>query len=73
MLYIKNMKMPKCCADCFALDEYGDYPVCGITDEQMGYTFNIREKRMPHCPLIESRGCLMEKIYTGKTKDERSR
>ena len=45
--------MPKCCDECFALDDNGDYPFCLISQEQRGYTFPIREKRMPNCPLIE--------------------
>lgn len=48
-----NIPMPKCCGDCFALDDNGDYPRCIITNEQRGYTFRIREKRMPNCPLKE--------------------
>ena len=44
--------MPKCCDECFALDDNGDYPFCLISQEQRGYTFPIREKRMPNCPLI---------------------
>ena len=43
--------MPSCCNECFALDEYGDYPVCRITQEQRGYTFRTREQRMSKCPL----------------------
>ena len=43
--------MPNCCNECFALDEYGDYPVCRITQEQRGYTFRTREQRMSKCPL----------------------
>jgi hypothetical protein len=38
---------------CRALDDYGDYPRCIITEEQRGYNFPIREKRMDRCPLIE--------------------
>lgn len=52
-ILIKGVKMPRVCADCFALDEYGDYPVCRITGEQRGYNFRIYEKRMEKCPLIE--------------------
>lgn len=48
-----DIPMPKCCGDCFALDDNGDYPRCLITEEQRGYTFRIREKRMPNCPLKE--------------------
>ena len=43
--------MPNCCDECFALNEYGDYPVCRITQEQRGYTFRIREQKMSKCPL----------------------
>ncbi len=52
-ILIKGMEMPSCCDDCWALDEYGDYPVCRITEEQRGYNFRTREKRMDKCPLIE--------------------
>lgn len=48
-----DMNMPKCCDECFALDEYGDYSFCLISQDQRGYTFNTREKRMPSCPLKE--------------------
>lgn len=50
--YIKGMKMPTSCSVCWALDDYGDYPRCRITEEQRGYTFPIREKRMDNCPLV---------------------
>lgn len=43
--------MPSCCDECFALDEYGDYPICRITQEQRGYTFRTREQKMDKCPL----------------------
>lgn len=52
---IKGMEMPKCCDECFALDEHGDYPYCLISKEQRGYTFRTREKRMPNCPLTEEK------------------
>ena len=52
---IKGMEMPKSCAECWALDDYGDYPVCRITQEQRGYTFRTMEQRMARCPLIEIR------------------
>lgn len=52
-ILIKGMEMPMVCDDCWALDEYGDYPRCRITEEQRGYNFRIREQRMEHCPLIE--------------------
>lgn len=53
MSILINMEMPKRCSDCWALDEYGDYPRCRITEEQRGYNFNIFEKRMDKCPLME--------------------
>ena len=52
-ILIKGMEMPKCCDNCWALDDYGDYPRCRITEEQRGYNFPIREKRMDFCPLVE--------------------
>ena len=48
-----DIPMPKCCDECFALDDDGDYPFCLITRDQRGYNFNTREKRMPTCPLIK--------------------
>lgn len=45
-ILIKGMEMPKSCGYCFALDDYGDYPVCQITKEQRGYNFPIAVKRM---------------------------
>ena len=50
-LVIRGMEMPKSCYNCWALDDYCDYPRCRITEEQRGYTFPIREKRMDKCPL----------------------
>ena len=50
---ILDMEMPKSCDDCLALDDYGDYPRCRITEEQRGYNFRVREMRMDKCPLIE--------------------
>lgn len=52
-IYIKGMEMPKCCGDCWALEGYSDYPVCLITQEQRGYDFPVRDRRMEKCPLIE--------------------
>lgn len=43
--------MPTCCDECFAFDDYGDYPVCLITKEQKGYLFKSRELKMDKCPL----------------------
>ena len=50
---VKGMEMPKSCDNCWALDDYGDYPRCRITEEQRGYNFPIRDKRMDKCPLVE--------------------
>lgn len=49
---IKDAEMPTVCDDCWALDECGDYPMCRITGETRGYTFQVREKRMDKCPLV---------------------
>lgn len=51
-VYIPGMEMPTSCDMCWALDEYGDYPRCRITEEQRGYNFPVREQRMSHCPLV---------------------
>lgn len=48
-----DMDMPSCCGDCWALDESGDYPMCRITGETRGYNFNVLDRRMTNCPLIE--------------------
>ena len=47
-----DIDMPECCDKCFALDERGDYPFCLISQDSRGYNFNIREQRMPSCPLM---------------------
>lgn len=62
-VYIKGLKMPNACDECWALDESGDYPMCRITGETRGYNFRVREKRMDRCPLIElpDHGDLIEK------------
>ena len=52
-VYINNMPMPRVCKECFALDDRYDYPTCKITSMSAGYTYNIREKRMQHCPMTE--------------------
>lgn len=66
-LIIENKDMPKCCDDCFALDNYGDYPRCSITEEQRGYTFDTSSKRMDKCPLREGENQLTkeeaQKLY----------
>lgn len=46
-----DMPMPKCCDECFALDDHGDYPFCLISKDQRGYNFNAQQNRMPSCPL----------------------
>ena len=50
---VVRMKMPKSCWDCPCLDDYGDYPMCRISNEQRGYNFPIHEKRMPGCPITQ--------------------
>lgn len=50
---IRSTEMPNCCYMCWALDDCGDYPRCRITQEQRGYNFPVRDKRMDTCPLIE--------------------
>lgn len=49
---VVRMEMPKNCDVCPCLDDYGDYPRCRISEEQRGYNFPIRERRMPNCPII---------------------
>ena len=49
--------MPKCCDECFALDDNGDYPTCIITHTSRGYNFRVREKRMDDCPLSPLKFC----------------
>lgn len=46
-----DMDMPENCEECFALDDYGDYPMCKITSETRGYNFNTRDRKMDRCPL----------------------
>ena len=45
------MDMPKCCDECFMLDDSGDYPMCRLTQEIRGYNFRTRERKMDRCPL----------------------
>lgn len=45
------LDMPESCSKCPFLNDNGDYPLCGITDETRGYTFNIRKNKMSKCPL----------------------
>lgn len=49
---VVRMEMPESCYVCPCLDDYGDYPRCRISEEQRGYNFPIRKKRMPNCPII---------------------
>lgn len=67
-----DMLMPKCCDECFALDDHGDYPFCLISQDQRGYTFNVREKRMPTCPLKvqKSRMMTLEEAQTALHNDD---
>lgn len=51
-ILIKGVEMPTSCDMCWALDDYGDYPRCRITQEQRGYNFPVREQRMDRCPLV---------------------
>ncbi len=62
---IKGVDMPTCCDGCWALDDDGDYPRCRITEEQRGYNFPIREKRMDKCPI----GPVLQKPKTNKDGD----
>ena len=59
-----DMEMPKCCDECFVLDENGDYPMCLITHRSRGYNFRTREIRMPDCPLkdVEPRVMTLEEV-----------
>ena len=50
---IKNFEIPECCDDCFAFDDNGDYPTCGITNWSKGYNWSPRGGRMDNCPLEE--------------------
>ena len=62
---VVQMEMPESCDVCPCLDDCGDYPRCRISEEQRGYNFPIREKRMPNCPIIcqlpEGHGQLVDK------------
>lgn len=51
MIIINKYNAPKNCSDCFALDEYGDYPMCRITGETRGYNFDTDARRMDRCPI----------------------
>ena len=49
---VVRMEMPESCDCCPCLDDYGDYPRCRISDEQRGYNFDVRNNRMPNCPIL---------------------
>ena len=66
-----DIPMPKCCDECFALDEYGDYPFCRITQDQRGYNFRTREQRMPSCPMKEQEAVEPTPTYYVRTLDNR--
>ena len=51
-VYIKDMEMPKCCAECVVLHDNGNWLTCLITHEPRGYMFPDTEERMSNCPLI---------------------
>ena len=46
-----DMEMPSCCYNCLALEFFGDYPYCVISQKYEGYHFDIYTKRMSFCPL----------------------
>ena len=48
-----DMPMPLVCDDCPMLDDNGDYPTCIITHTSRGYNFQVRDMRMPDCPIRE--------------------
>jgi len=50
-IMIENTEMPKCCEECFAIDNHGFYPLCKLTHEQRDSTFDTSSKRMDGCPL----------------------
>ena len=43
--------MPKCCYECFAFNDSGDYSECIVTKDYRGYRFRPREQKMHNCPL----------------------
>ena len=48
-----DIPMPPVCDKCLFMDDDSDYPYCMALQESRGYTFRIREKRFPNCPLKE--------------------
>lgn len=50
-IFVPADMMPPVCDKCPVLDDYSDYPMCRVTHEQHGYTFNTKLNKMPHCPL----------------------
>lgn len=65
-----DMEMPKCCDECFALDDHGDYPFCLISQDQRGYTFNVRKRRMPTCPLKAQEPRVLSEVELRGIQDE---
>ena len=51
---IKDMDMPSCCGDCQALDDSSDYPMCRFTHETTGYNFEVYDRKMSRCPLVDA-------------------
>lgn len=49
---VVRMEIPGSCDCCPCLDDYGDYPRCRISGEQRGYNFDVRNNRMPNCPIL---------------------
>ena len=65
-----DMQMPKVCDDCPFMDEdHSDYPYCIALGQNRGYTFRIREKRFPNCPLMPVEELKADESETAKLKD----
>lgn len=45
-----DMKLPSCCEECFAFNDYG----CMISGESCGHSFKSFESRMPSCPMKDN-------------------
>lgn len=45
-----DMKLPSCCDECFAFDDYG----CMISGESCEHSFKSFESRMPSCPMKDN-------------------
>lgn len=54
-VYIKGMKMPKCCDSCDFYDIIlGEKPFCDLTEKNVcAGGFNPRKERMIDCPLVD--------------------